>query len=103
MASSAPSPEASVAEDGPRDDDGSGHGGPMIGVMDPEAGSQPVEAPWESGVEAGGGSQGSDGSDGSGEPAPVIAEARVVMPRISGAGSWLRWPSSSVDRSDPSR
>ena len=27
-------------------------------------------------------------------------EARVVMPRSTGAGSWLRWPNGSSDRSD---
>ena len=37
------------------------------------------------------------------EPVAVAAEAQVVMPRSSGAGSWLRWPSSSVDRSDPNQ
>jgi len=99
--------------EGPRDDDGTGSGGEsggdsggeMVGVMDPEAGSRAVETPWDSGVEAGTGSdggEGSEGTEGSEEPAPVVAEARVVMPRSSGAGSWLRWP-SSVDRSDPSR
>jgi hypothetical protein len=52
-----------------------------------------------------GSEQGSEeGSDqGTEEPAPVGAEARVVMPRSSGAGSWLRWPNSSVDHSDSSR
>ena len=33
----------------------------------------------------------------------VAAEARVVMPKSSGAGSWLRWPNSSADRPDSSR
>jgi len=103
VVSSAPSTEAAVADEGPRDDGGSGPGSPMIGVMDPDAANRPVETPWKSGVDAGEGAPGGDGSDGSGEPAPVVAEARVVMPRSTGAGSWLRWPSSSVDRSDPSR
>ena len=31
---------------------------------------------------------------------PVLAEARVVMPRAGGAGSWLRWPNSSGDHTD---
>ena len=44
-----------------------------------------------------------EASDGSDEPVSVGAEARVVMPRTTGgAGSWLRWPNSTVDRSDPS-
>ena len=92
-----------------------------IGVMDPEAGQAAAETPWGAPVEAigepasstdaideaivavenGHEAQESDGSD---EPVSVGAEARVVMPRTTGsAGSWLRWPNSSVDRSDPSR
>jgi hypothetical protein len=44
-------------------------------------------------------------SDGSPEPEPVgaVADARVVMPRSTGTGSWLRWPNSTADRSDQSR
>ncbi len=38
--------------------------------------------------------------DGSDEPVPVATEAQVVMPRSGGAGSWLRWPNGSSDRSD---
>ena len=34
------------------------------------------------------------------EPVGVAGESRVVMPRSTGAGSWLRWPSGSSDRSD---
>ena len=41
--------------------------------------------------------QSQDGSDG---PVPVATEAQVVMPRSGGAGSWLRWPNGSSDRSD---
>jgi len=103
LASSTPTSGAAAADDGPRDDEGSGPGSPMIGVMDPDAADRPVETPWESGVEAGGGSPEGEGSEGSGEPAPVVAEARVVMPRSTGAGSWLRWPTNSADRPGPSR
>ena len=42
----------------------------------------------------------SEASDGSQEPVGALAEARVVMPRASGAGSWLRWPNSSSDHTD---
>jgi hypothetical protein len=42
----------------------------------------------------------SESSDGSQEPVGALAEARVVMPRASGAGSWLRWPNSSSDHTD---
>jgi hypothetical protein len=91
---------------------------PLIGVMDPDAGNAPVETPWNAGVGAAavaaeptevsepteaaqdtveGAEQGAE------EPVAVAAEAQVVMPRSSGAGSWLRWPSSSVDRSDPNQ
>ena len=103
---------------------------PLVGVMDPEASSQPTEAPWQapdsyvpdteehaaaqgsSGDEApveatadDGSAVGQDGGsgehvdEGSEEPVPV-GEARVVMPRSTGAGSWLRWPNGSSDRSD---
>ena len=103
---------------------------PLVGVMDPEASSQPTETPWQAPDSyvpdteehaAGQGSSGDeapveatadDGSavgqdagsgehvdEGSEEPVPV-GEARVVMPRSTGAGSWLRWPNGSSDRSD---
>ena len=103
---------------------------PLVGVMDPEASSQPTETPWQapdsyvpdteehaaaqasSGDEApveaiadDGSAVGQDGGsgehvdEGSEEPVPV-GEARVVMPRSTGAGSWLRWPNGSSDRSD---
>jgi hypothetical protein len=99
-----------ASDDGQHDDEGTGTGagseGELVGVMDPDAGSGPTETPWDSGGEVGAqpeGGEASEGSEGSETPEPVVAEARVVMPRSSGAGSWLRWPSSSVDRSDPSR
>jgi hypothetical protein len=92
---------------------------PLVGVMDPEAGSTPVETPWDSSAGGSGDAVAAEAADvpepteaaqatGDGaderaeEPVAVAAEAQVVMPRSSGAGSWLRWPSSSVDRSDPS-
>jgi hypothetical protein len=89
---------------------------PMVGVMDPDAGERPSETPWEPGVEAAAVAvateapdsqaenqqNGQGESEQAGEPETVAAaEAHVVMPRSSGAGSWLRWPTSSVDRSDP--
>jgi hypothetical protein len=99
---------------------------PLVGVMDPGAGDRPVENPWGPGVEAAPvaavasepvqaeapaqadpGEQIQEQAQGEagqevGEPETVAAaEAHVVMPRSSGAGSWLRWPTSSVDRSDP--
>ena len=91
---------------------------PLIGVMDPEAGNAPAETPWKSDVGAAAvAAEPNDVSEpteavqdaGEGaeqaaeEPVAVAAEAQVVMPRSSGAGSWLRWPSSSVDRSDPNQ
>ena len=93
----------------------------LIGVMDPEAGQGDQAAsgaPWDSGTDAVGEQapagdpiddavvavETAGASDGSDEPVSVGAEARVVMPRTTGgAGSWLRWPNSSIDRSDPSR
>jgi hypothetical protein len=47
--------------------------------------------------------EGSALPDERGEPVAVAAEARVVMPRSTGAGSWLRWPNNSVDRTDSPR
>jgi hypothetical protein len=83
--------------------------------MDPDAGSRPAETPWDSGVapeqqaesteaapEAVPVAQAESAAEtGEAEAEAVAAEPQVVMPRSSGAGSWLRWPSSSVDRSDP--
>ena len=88
---------------------------PMVGVMDPDAGSRQAETPWASGVapeqqaesteaapEAVPVAQAESAAEtGEAEAEAVAAEPQVVMPRSSGAGSWLRWPSSSVDRSDP--
>jgi hypothetical protein len=50
--------------------------------------------------------EGSDVSDPSAESAEAVAavaETRVIMPKITSAGSWLRWPNNSGDRSDSSR
>ena len=92
----------------------------LVGVMDPEAGHDDQAAsgsPWGPGTDAVGEqapasdrstmqsspSRTAGASDGSDEPVSVGAEARVVMPRTTGgAGSWLRWPNSTVDRSVPS-
>ena len=90
---------------------------PLVGVMDPDAGNAPVETHWNSGV--GAAAVAADATEdpepvrlsrtpvkapeeGAQEPVAVAAEAQVVMPRSSGAGSWLRWPSSTVDRSTES-
>lgn len=93
--------------------------GEPIGVMDPDAGQDAADIPWGAPVEAVGEEaqaadpideaivaveNGAEGQGESEEPVSVGAEARVVMPRTTGtAGSWLRWPNSSADRSDPSR
>ena len=105
---------------------------PMVGVMDPDASSQPAETPWQApegyaqdteehapaqasyqddapveAVADEGAAIGQDASsgeqqveEGSEELAALAGEARVVMPRSTGAGSWLRWPNGSSDRSD---
>jgi hypothetical protein len=100
----------------------------LIGVMDHEAAATPSASEWDAGSdavaaegseapaetatateEAAPVSEGSDATrsseDGAAEPEPVgaIAEARVVMPRSTGTGSWLRWPNSTADRSDQPR
>jgi len=106
--------------DQPQGDQSHGEGfveaAPMVGVMDPEAGERPSETSWEPGVEVAAVAVEANGTESqadvqehgqnegeqTGEPDTVAAaEAHVVMPRSSGAGSWLRWPTSSVDRSDP--
>jgi hypothetical protein len=91
---------------------------PLVGVMDPDVGNEPVETQWDSGVGTAAVAadateepepvetvqdSGEGAEEGAQEPVAVAAEAQVVMPRSSGAGSWLRWPSSSVDRSDPNQ
>jgi hypothetical protein len=99
---------------------------PLIGVMDHETASASPGTEWDAGSDAvaaeaetpeatpeateetvpvGEGSETTEPSDGSPEAEPVgaVAEARVVMPRSTGTGSWLRWPNSTVDRSDQPR
>jgi hypothetical protein len=61
----------------------------------------PIEATADEGSVVGqDGSSGEHQEEGSEEPVSVAGEARVVMPRSTGAGSWLRWPNGSSDRSD---
>jgi hypothetical protein len=88
---------------------------PLVAVMDAEAAGETPEQSWDSGetaateqsdeavpvaVEeesvAAEGSEGSEESEEAKEEEPVGA---VVMPRSTGAGSWLRWPNNSG--SDP--
>ena len=91
---------------------------PLIGVMDTDAGSGSPERPWETGSDAvaavateateattpvNEGSEVREPADESQEPVAAMAESKVVMPRTTGAGSWLRWPNSTVDRSDQGR
>jgi hypothetical protein len=92
--------------------------GELVGVMDTDTNASPAENPWEGGQEDQGEAQSEDatpavtaeseapqaeGDDASEEPVSVGTEARVVMPRSTGAGSWLRWPNSSADRTDQGR
>ena len=99
--------EAIVGDGGPTDNT------TLIGVMAPEAGTQETANPWQGSAEAAGDQASTTepaasteavatADDASTEPVAAVAEARVVMPKTTGAGSWLRWPSSSADRSDPS-
>jgi len=102
---------------------------PLVGVMDQETASAAPGTDWDSGSDSvaaeaetetpeatpevatdetapvGEASETTEPSDGSPEPEPVgaVADARVVMPRSTGTGSWLRWPNSTADRSDQSR
>jgi hypothetical protein len=96
-------------------------GNELIGVMDPEAEARPAEqwtpasdavakesaqATDDAPVATGDVPVATDGSevpadpDASGEPVGAGAESRVIMPRTTGAGSWLRWPNSSTDHTD---
>lgn len=103
--------EASETGDQSPGDDGPAAAGPMIGVMDAQSSGESVETSWDPGVEVIAApaaeespvSEGSEVPEGAVEPVPVAAEARVVMPRSTGAGSWLRWPNNSVDRTDSGR
>jgi len=88
---------------------------PLIGVMDTDADSVSPERPWEMGSDAvaaeateiatpvNEGSDASETADETPEPVAAMAESRVVMPRTTGAGSWLRWPNSTIDRNDQGR
>jgi hypothetical protein len=93
----------------------------MVGVMDPETASESPDTGWDTGSEAvaeqapeatpeetapvSEGSEAGEAADGSPEPEPVAAaaETRIVMPRSTGTGSWLRWPNSTADRTDQPR
>lgn len=103
-------PDPAAVDDEHGTDDGPGAASPLIGVMDPVASDAPAETPWDTGTEvtpepvepALPVSEGVEAPV-SEELVAIAAEARVVMPKSSGAGSWLRWPNSSVDRPDSSR
>ena len=85
----------------------------LIGVMDPATETPETASPWQGSAVSDadhasdatqliGSAEPAATDDASAEPVAAVAEARVVMPRPAGAGSWLRWPNSSGDRSDPS-
>ena len=86
--------------------------------MDSEADGETPEQTWDSGEAAAaeqsdeavpvalqedggaeGSAEGSEGAEGSEEAKEEEPVGAVVMPRSTGAGSWLRWPNSS--NSDP--
>lgn len=86
-----------------------------VAVMEPEAQAAPPEPDWEPAAdpaaaqatdasapaeEAGESAEAPAEPDGSPEPVGAAADSRVVMPKSTGAGSWLRWPNSSADHSD---
>lgn len=85
----------------------------LIGVMDSATETPETASPWQGSAVSDadhasdatqliGSAEAAGTDDASAEPVAAVAEARVVMPRPAGAGSWLRWPNSSGDRSDPS-
>jgi hypothetical protein len=73
---------------------------PVAEASSPAEGSAEVAAVGVIGESHEDGSTVGQAQDGSDEPVPVATEAQVVMPRSGGAGSWLRWPNGSSDRSD---
>lgn len=105
--------EASDADDVDHPDDAGRGSGPVdvvddgsdgmpVGVMDPDVIGQPeAGVRWDARIDAAAepGAQDAIGAEEADqptdEPAVAVAEATVVMPRSSGAGSWLRWPSSN--------
>ena len=91
---------------------------PMVAVMESDAAGETPEQTWDSGEAAAaeqsdeavpvalqeepvaeGAAEGSEGSEESEEAKEEEPVGAVVMPRSTGAGSWLRWPNSSG--SDP--
>jgi hypothetical protein len=91
---------------------------PFVPVMTPEADGETAEPNWESDEavaaeqsdeavpaalqEEAVSAEGTEGTEGSEEPEGAKEEepvGAVVMPRSTGAGSWLRWPNNSG--SDP--
>ncbi len=70
-------------------------------ASDTDAVSAETETETETGTDAT--EDGAELSDGSDETIEEAAEALAAMPRSTSAGSWLRWPNASADRSDPGR
>jgi hypothetical protein len=100
-------PEATSSEP-----DDAATGTALVGVMDPAASDETSGEGWEQGSDDAAavadadaepvrvGAEAGSESDEAPEPVAAVAESRVVMPRSTGAGSWLRWPNSSADHSD---
>ncbi len=87
---------------------------PLVAVMDSETEAETPEQTWDSGEAAAaeqsdeavpvalqedaaaeGSAEGSEGAEGSEEAKEEEPVGAVVMPRSTGAGSWLRWPNNS--------
>ena len=93
---------------------------PLVAVMESETAGETPEQSWDSGeaaaaeqseeavpvalqeetVAAEGSAEGSEGSEESEEAKEEEPVGAVVMPRSTGAGSWLRWPNNSGSDSD---
>jgi hypothetical protein len=89
-----PASEGSTATDTPVSDDTATADSPenadTTTSEEPEGdGSTTTDAP------AGDESAATDATEGSKEPVAAAADATVVIPRSTGAGSWLRWPNKS--------
>lgn len=99
-------PTSAASGDATAEPEGTG----LIGVMDPTASGESSGETWEAGADDAAvvddaepvrvGAVAASESDEAAGPVVAVAESRVVVPRSTGAGSWLRWPNSSADHSD---
>jgi hypothetical protein len=118
VAESEPVAETEIAAESEQPADGEQQEAEVIGVMDPDSLGQLVTGqPWDAAPESEAPVEAAEGqteevavaavAEGGEQPSEETEEAMaeaVVMPRSSGAGSWLRWPNNNnSDRFGPGR